>query len=226
MVVFWWNDRPVGHVYVGGSHTGPVVGVDVGVLSTIQKEEGSAAPARYSASVVICTRDRPDELRRCLASLLHQSFRALEIIVVDNASRDDRTREVASAAGASYVREGQAGLDFARNAGARRATGDIVVYTDDDVLLHPFWLERMVAAFGCKDVSAVTGLVLPAELVTDAQVHFERYWGFGRGYVRNDYTPERFAAHRDGVFPAWNVGAGASMAFRREVFSQVGLFDE
>lgn len=227
MVIFWKNDRAVGHVFLDEVESGtPLPAVDPEVLAIIEREEQAAGAARYTASVIICTRDRPEELRRCLASLPTQSYSPHEIIVVDNASRDLRTREVALQAGAAYVREERPGLDFARNAGARRATGEIVAYTDDDVLLHRCWLERMVAAFDSPDISAVTGLVLPAELVTEAQRHFETYWSFGRGYVRDDFTAQRFVAHTDGVFPAWTIGAGASMAFRREVFEQVGGFDE
>ncbi len=227
MVVYWRNDRPVGHVFVvDGPVPVAVDGVDPEVLAAIDAEEKAAPMPRHSASVVICTRDRPDELARCLASLPAQSYPAHEVIVVDNASRDERTRDVALAAGATYVREHRAGLDVARNAGARRATADIVVYTDDDVLLHPCWLERMVAAFDSLEIAAVTGLVLPAELATDAQWHFETHWSFGRGYVRKDFTPERFSARTDDVFPAWEIGAGASMAFRRPVFDTVGWFDE
>lgn len=227
MVVYWRGDRPMGHVFVNDETTcGTVGGVDAQVLAAIEAEEQSAATPRHSASVVICTRDRPEELQRCLASLPQQSYAPREIIVVDNASRDQRTREVALAAGVIYLREDRAGLDIARNTGARRATSEIVAYTDDDVLLHTRWLERLVAAFDGPAIAAVTGLVLPAELATEAQRHFETHWSFGRGYVRKDYTPQRFAAHDHGVFPAWEIGAGASMAFRREVFERVGYFDE
>jgi GT2 family glycosyltransferase len=196
------------------------------VLEAVQAEEAAATTPRHGVSVVICTRDRPDELARCLASLPQQSLSPLEIIVVDNASRDGRTKDVAQAAGVIYVREDRPGLDIARNTGARRASADIVAYTDDDVLLHRRWLERLVAAFDAPEIAAVTGLVLPAELATEAQRHFETHWSFGRGYVRNDYTAERFAAHTQGVFPAWEIGAGANMAFRRAVFDSVGFFDE
>lgn len=227
MTVFWWNDRPVGHVVVDDAHPIRVDDVvDSGVLTAIAAEERAAAAPRHSATVVICTRDRPEELRRCLASLPAQSYPPDEIIVVDNAPRDERAREVALAAGVTYLREARAGLDYARNAGARHASTDIVVYTDDDVLLHPRWLECMVAAFDSPEIAAVTGLVLPAELATEAQRHFESYWSFGRGYVREDYTAARFAAKTDDVFPAWEIGAGASMAFRRTVFDDVGWFDE
>jgi len=146
--------------------------------------------------------------------------------VVDNASRDQRTRDVALAAGVTYVREDRPGLDIARNSGALRAIGDIVAYTDDDVLLHPRWLEQLICAFDSPQIGAVTGLVLPAELTTEAQRHFETYWGFGKGYREQDYDGAVFRSHRGKVLPAWDIGAGASMAFRREVFQAVGLFDE
>nr|WP_246370891.1 glycosyltransferase family A protein [Phenylobacterium haematophilum] len=183
------------------------------------------SPRPPSVSVVICTRDRPDELRRCLASLPSQTLRPLEVIVVDNASAGGATRAVAQDANVVYVREDRPGLDYARNTGAATAHGEIVAYTDDDVLLHPNWLQNLVAGFETPAIGAVTGLVLPAELATPAQLHFETYWSFARGYAPKDYTPQAFEAERR-AFPAWEIGAGASMAFRREVFAKAGLFDE
>ena len=227
LLVFWWRDRPVAHRWRGDTPPPRSGRLEWSVLTPVQAEERAAPTARLDASVVVCTRDRPDALQRCLASLPQQSWPAREIIVVDNASRDSRTREVAEAAGVTYLREDRPGLDIARNTGARHATSTIVAYTDDDVLLHPRWLERLVAAFDAAPVAAVTGLVLPAELASDAQCHFEKYWSFGRGYLRRDVDAAAFAAaQRKGVFPAWEIGAGASMAFRRDVFERVGWFDE
>ncbi|WP_426434891.1 glycosyltransferase family 2 protein [Bradyrhizobium genosp. P] len=228
MTVFWHGDRPIGHVLVHeGQRTGSSIDhVDADYLLAIEHELRRQVEPTVSASVVICTRDRPDELTACLASLPRQSCRPREIIVVDNASRDRRTRDVALAAGAIYVREDRPGLDIARNTGVLRATGDIVAFTDDDVLLHSSWLERLVAAFDQPKVAAVTGLVLPAELATEAQRHFETYWGFGKGYRELDFDSSCFNSHRKDAFPAWDIGAGASMAFRRDVFEKVGLFDE
>jgi GT2 family glycosyltransferase len=227
LAVFWWCGRPVAQAWsraaAGALGNGQV---DAETLSKVAAEERQAQPARHDASVVICTRDRPEELRRCLASLPRQTWRPSEVIVVDNASRDGRTREVAQAAGVIYVREDRPGLDIARNTGARRARSSIVAYTDDDVLLHATWLERLVAAFDAPQIGAVTGLVLPAELATEAQRHFEAHWGFGRGHLRKDFDAARFRSQCNDVFHAWEIGAGASMAFRRDVFERVGFFDE
>jgi GT2 family glycosyltransferase len=224
MTVFWRGDRPIGHVLMhDGEITDSKIGhIDAAFLAAIDLERRETN--QLSASVVICTRDRPDQLSVCLSSLPRQSFKPREIVVVDNASSDLRTRDVALAAGVTYVREDRPGLDFARNTGALSTTSDIVAYTDDDVLLHPLWLESLVSAFETPQIGAVTGLVLPAELATEAQRHFETYWGFGKGYSQQDFDSLRFESFP--LFPAWDVGAGASMAFRREVFQAVGLFDE
>lgn len=231
LVIFWARQRPVGQLYVRVPDDGLLQpralaseGVDPDAL--LAATAGACSPSGASVSVVVCTRDRPDDLARCLASLPAQSRRPDQVVVVDNASRDDRTHRVALAAGVSYVREDRPGLDVARNTGARTATGDIVAYTDDDVALHPRWLERIVAAFDAPEVMAVTGLVLPAELETPAQQLFERHWGFGRGFRRIDFGPAYFARHRARGCPTWEIGAGANMAFRREAFARIGWFDE
>lgn len=228
MTIFWRGDRPIGHVITqqGKVKRSDIGHIDDAFLASIDVEAGPALLPDLTASIVICTRDRPDELARCLASLPQQSLRPNEIIVVDNASCDGRTREAALAAGVTYLREDRPGLDIARNRGASCATSDIIAYTDDDVLLHPRWLERLVAAFDDPAIAAVTGLVLPAELATEAQRHFETYWGFGQGYVHRDFAPAGFINRGSNVFPAWDIGAGASMAFRRTIFDEVGLFDE
>lgn len=228
MMVFWCGDRPIGDIIVreGRVEKSRIEHIDANFILEINVERETLVRPARSASVVICTRDRPAELQVCLSSLPQQTYPPGEIIVVDNASKDRRTREVALAAGVTYLREERPGLDIARNTGALRATGDIVAYTDDDVLLHPRWLERLVGAFDKPEIAAVTGLVLPAELETEAQRHFETYWGFNKGYKQKDIDAETFRSFRGRAFPAWDIGAGASMAFRREVFQNVGLFDE
>lgn len=236
-IIFWWGDWPVGqaeHVGEAGQKIAlePLVErtVAADVLTRARKATEAEAlkptPGRPSVSVVICTRDRPDELARCLASLPQQTLVPSQVVVVDNASVDDRTRAAAWAAGVDYLREDRPGLDIARNAGTRAAIGELILYTDDDVLLHPRWAERLVAAFDSPEILGVTGLVLPAELETGAQEHFERHWSFGRGYSRIDFGREFFASDKRFGCAAWNVGAGASMAFRREVFETIGYFDE
>ena len=218
LCVFWRSDRPVGQ---------QVAEEGALILPDLPAEAAIAAPRDERAvSVVICTRDRPAALERCLASLPRQTLSPHEIIVVDNAPTNDDTREVCLAAGVTYVRESRPGLDIARNAGARQASGEILAYTDDDVVLHDRWLERLTRAFDAPSIAAVTGLVLPAELETPAQWHFEQFWSFGQGFERRDFTPAFLDQQEGDPPPVWRIGAGANMAFRREIFATAGFFDE
>ena len=188
LAVFRADGLPVGQQWLA---EGEPATVTPEITERIARRRVRQQPASNidKASVVICTRDRPGELRRCLASFSQQSRPPDEIIVVDNASLDDRTRQVVLAAGATYVREDRPGLDFARNSGARAATGEIILYTDDDTELHPLWIENTLAAFDAPEIAAITGLVLPARLQTEAQWIFETQWSFGRGFDRNRLRP-------------------------------------
>ena len=82
--------------------------------------------SRSIISLVICTRDRPQDLDRCLASLPSQDRRPDQVVVVDSASRTHETRQVAERHGVVYMREDRTGLDIARNKGAAVSRGDII----------------------------------------------------------------------------------------------------
>jgi glycosyltransferase involved in cell wall biosynthesis len=229
LIIFWRGDIPAGHAHALRSRTGCIS--PVGLMSHVAPARNNLLPASPSApkktlSVIVCTRDRPGALWRCLQSLLQQNSPPDQILVVDNASRDDAAEDIARLFAVDYAREDRAGLDYARNRGIREARGDIVAFVDDDVAVHPAWTERTIAAFDQRAIMAVTGLVLPAELETHPQVVFETQWGFGRGYERIDYWPDFLVATGKHIAPTWRIGAGANMAFRREVFDKIGYFDE
>ena len=97
-------------------------------------------------SVIIPTRDRADQLRRCLASLLASDYPAdrFEVIVVDNGSiasdTEDLVQELRDDGRVLYVREEMSGSASARNAGTRVARGDLFAFTDDDARIDREWL--------------------------------------------------------------------------------------
>ncbi|MEG3990834.1 glycosyltransferase [Microcoleus sp. S28C3] len=181
-----------------------------------------------SVSVIICTRNRPEQLARCLRSLQNLSQPAHELIVIDNAPSSDATRQlVAEMPGVKYVLEPRPGLSVARNTGISHSTGDIIAFTDDDVIVHPDWVARIAQSFSEPKVIAVTGLILPAELETEAQLIFQKgESGFGWGYRSLTFDPEFFKDTKHLGAPVWRIGAGANMAFRREAFELLGDFDE
>jgi GT2 family glycosyltransferase len=225
-LILWRNGRPIAQFRAFCSSEPPL---DWRIVERAC-EALTAAPtpqaSRWNISLVICTRDRPQDLDRCLASLRSQNRRPDHVVVVDNASHTDETRQVTERHGVVYVREDRPGLDIARNRGAAISRGDIVAYTDDDTVLHPSWLRRIEDAFDAKEIWAVTGLTFPAELETEAQCLFEKVWSVGRGFQRRDFGPLFYSDTRKLGSPAWEIGAGANMAFRREVFDKIGGFDE
>lgn len=183
---------------------------------------------RLSVTVAVCTRDRPDDLATCLDSLARVEYDELEILVVDNAPSSEASRlQVERRAGrVRYVREPRPGLDWARNRAIAEAGGDVIAFTDDDVAVDPGWIHALVGAFGTdQTVVAVTGLVLPAELETEAQVLFERYRGFGRGFAPRRVCAEGTGSVAYGYGAAGALGTGANMAFRRSLFDRIGGFD-
>jgi GT2 family glycosyltransferase len=181
-----------------------------------------------TVSVIVCTRNRPEMLRVCLQALRALQISPHEIIVVDNAPSNDATRRLVEATpGVRYVLEPRPGLSAARNAGIRASSGSLIAFTDDDVRVHPDWLRQHLQAFSDARVMATTGLVLTAELETYAQFLFHRYEGGGSwGFCARIFDEAFFARTRRYGVPVWQIGAGANMAFRREVFERVGLYDE
>lgn len=155
-------------------------------------------------SVVVCTRDRPGMLADALASIRQNCHPDLEVIVVDSASRQPSTREVAEAAGYRYVRSDIPGLSIARNIGLMTSSRSIVVYTDDDCEAEPGWDTVLLRHFNRPAVGAVTGQM--------------RHQG--------EPVPGDRVATFTTTAKGLDAGHGAIMAFRRDLLLQIGGFDE
>jgi GT2 family glycosyltransferase len=180
---------------------------------------------------VIPTRDRPDALDRCLASVANLDYPPFEVLVVDNASSSGRTREVVEAwsdrhPSIFYLREDRPGSSRARNAGIWQARTPIVAFTDDDVEVDRHWLRHIAAAFSQEGVVCATGLVWPASLDSAAEQWFEEYGGFGKGCEPRLWDLDQ---HRGaGPLYPYTVGAygsGNNVAFSTDFLLRVGGYD-
>jgi len=123
---------------------------------------------KVKASVIICTYNRSALLRGSVLSVLNQDFPSdqYEMIVVDNNSADDTEKVVKELALSSsvrieYVFEKNQGLSHARNAGIRKAKGEIIVFTDDDIEAERSWLCELISAFDSPDVACAGGPIRP-----------------------------------------------------------------
>ncbi len=195
---------------------------------------GGEATPLPPLTVAVCTHDHPDLLARCLASLIEargharSQVPAVELLVVDNAPSDERAREVAEGlAGVRYVREPKAGLNFARNRAVAEASGELLAFVDDDAVADGDYLLGLAEAWNENpDAAAFTGLVLPLELDTPAQILFEERGGFRRGFDKLRYQGQNLRGSPLYPCGAGTFGAGCNMAFRRDVLPRLGGFDE
>ena len=179
-------------------------------------------------TVAVCTRDRPEDMKRCLEAIGQLDYPNLDILVVDNASKTDTTQVLIEThyPTVRYVQEPRPGLDWARNRAILEARGEIIAYTDDDVVVDRGWVKGLAQAFlENSQIMAVTGLVVPYELETEAQVLFEDYGGFSRGFKQIHYRTEPEKSLPWQWLGAGQFGTGANMAYRKSVFETIGYFD-
>jgi GT2 family glycosyltransferase len=198
-------------------------------------------PTGVPVTVVVCTLGEDPRLARTVASVLAQSHQNLKLVVVDNQPASGQVAALLSGIEDPRLRiveQPRRGLSAARNAGIAAATGEVVAFTDDDAFADPDWLARLVAPFAVDPaVVCTTGLVLPAELATPAQLWFEEFGAFDKGFERTVWAagPVPDAVGRLGrrgeggvLFPysAGVYGSGNNMAFRTSWLRSQPLFDE
>jgi len=118
----------------------------------------------YRVSVVVPTKDREEDLRSCIASLGTQTVSPHEIIIVNDGHLSDQTTE--------YLRgntpqdsdfiitesDGPPSSSTARNTGSQRATGDVVLILDDDVVLGESYIEHLIELYRQYDSPLLAGI--------------------------------------------------------------------
>lgn len=191
------------------------------------------ADDRYpSFSVVVCTRERPDDLRTAVDSLLALDYQGeFEVVIVDNAPVTTATADYVRSVGDSRIRlvaEPAPGLSRARNAGVAAARHEWLAFTDDDVSVDRRWLTGLARGIGRAGGSpdCVTGLVPTGELRTAAQSWFDRRISWGKVVLPRTFSLADPPADLP-MFPfqVSAYGTGANFATRREVVRRLGGFD-
>lgn len=186
---------------------------------------GRDAPALPSVTVVVPTRNRAGFLPDALRSLAAQQVACeLEVVVVDNGSTDDTPDLLAdwcsSDARFRWIGEEQTGQSYARNAGAAAAKGDLLLFTDDDVVVDPGW----VGAFARFFAGRMDELVLAGGPILPIPIDLGSWPGW---FPRDADADVGLLDHGDAERPL-RVGEwlwGASMAIPAWAFARIGGWD-
>ncbi|NER21856.1 MAG: glycosyltransferase [Symploca sp. SIO1C2] len=188
-------------------------------------------------SVIIPTYQREEPLRDTLEDLLKQDYPTFEVLVVDQTlNHEPETQacleQLATQGKISWLRLDWASLPGARNYGVRRASGEIILFIDDDVKIPVGYLKAHAHNYQRSEVGAVAGRVFDRMKLQDSQQANQG----DAPYTIEDLPPEAMdpgiawyyidLVHT--VKPQQVISArGCNMSFRREIFSKYGLqFDE
>jgi glycosyltransferase involved in cell wall biosynthesis len=162
-----------------------------------------------SISIVIPAFNNQATLGMCLDGLLAQATGDVEIIVVDDGSTDT-TRAIAESKGVRVLSQSNQGAAAARNAGARQATGEILMFIDGDCVPERNWIQAMLAPFANSEIVGACGMKQ-----TQQSSFMPRFIQLEFDYR---YENERKLPYIDFV-------DSGTAAYRREVFLQNGGFD-
>lgn len=181
-------------------------------------------------SIIVCTYNRCESLKDTLEALKNQTLspaQGLEILVIDNNSRDQTKMFVEQAARSSpypirYIFENHQGKSFALNRGIQEAQGDLLLFTDDDVIPRQNWAQTLIHAFEVYQADCVGGKVLPLWSGTPPD------WLINPLLKRNVAGILAMLDYGDCLRVAdpadENFLYGCNIAFRKSVFDELGLY--
>jgi glycosyltransferase involved in cell wall biosynthesis len=193
-----------------------------------------------SISVIVCTRDRPKDLAALLQTVLHQDYLPLEVIVVDDSPHHSSEIVVNlysskfESAGCSlkYVPGSGDGLPAARNLGIKIASGDAILFLDDDTLLSDKNVLRVIAEFLGKnsDVLGLQPLITSQnDYITESKLANKLENAIYKVLMLSYRKDNILAVRRSGanIFPSTLSKvieaqrlSGCCCCYRREIFSQ------
>jgi cellulose synthase/poly-beta-1,6-N-acetylglucosamine synthase-like glycosyltransferase len=172
-----------------------------------------------SCTVLVCTRQRPEELRQCLDSVRRLNYARLSILVVENDAVPGEAEEIARSYGASYRLCTRRGLSAARNLGAKYCSSDLLAFIDDDAICDPDWILNAAPLFRDQNVYVVTGKVI---FHSDAACTSLPTHEFDPGNHLIDRTTDDWF----GMTVFGGLGLGGNFIIRRSSASEIGPFDE
>jgi len=177
-------------------------------------------------SIIICTKDREEDLKRCIESINTQTYRGKkEIIIVDGGNLDRKSLQNRNSV--KVVKQTSRGLVKARKLGLEKSHGDIIFFFDDDVILENDYIENIMKNFDDDKIGGQTGYIvnrprglkqaLKTLLLTPFFLDsFKNGTLIGSGKASDIKTDRK-------MYVAWL--SGCNMSYRRGILNKIGFDD-
>lgn len=173
---------------------------------------------RQMISVLIATRNRNEDLAKCLSSILKNKKVNFEILVMDQSSNqlskllcdDINDKKI------RYYHLQNVSKSFALNTGIKKAKGNILAFTDDDCIVSHHWLNTIDKIFlENKDASVIFGKSLPYKKETNNNL-----------ICPSIFTSDSKRIFTKPVYHASNIGFGNNMAIKRQKITHELFFSD
>ncbi|MBS4095582.1 MAG: glycosyltransferase [Sulfuricella sp.] len=186
-----------------------------------------------SADIIVCVHNAPEDVQRCLSSIVRYTLPPYNLIIVDDGSSEptrDYLREFATGQDALLIRNDQArGYTFAANQGLYAASGDYVILLNSDTIATPDWLDRMAM---CAESERSIGMVGPlsntASWQSVPELEVDGDWACNAlpEGVTLDEMATLVACHSARLYPRILFLNGFCLLIKRALIEDVGYFDE
>jgi GT2 family glycosyltransferase len=169
-------------------------------------------------SIILCTRNRPDALRRCISTILEDPYPEFQLLIADQSDNPESEKVIAeflTDSRVSYLPLKSRGKNRAINSVLPLTRYSLIGFIDDDCRPAPGWINSFLSIFNNRpEISVVVGEVLPAP------------YDPATGHIPHYLIPEPLFCGLKKLKEPGGCGMGANMAARREVYERVGPFDE
>ncbi|KAF5437693.1 Glycosyltransferase, GT2 family, partial [Candidatus Methanophagaceae archaeon] len=180
------------------------------------KKDKGLSKIKPFVSVVICTYNRSDHLKKCLDSMQDQTHDNFEVIVVNGPSTDNTEEVLKNYPFKMIQQKEKGGLSAARNLGIEAARGEIIAFIDDDGIADEYWLDELTKLYITDVVVSVGGKIAPLWLCEKPEWYTD-YLGSSLSLFDRSQNIEQM------TFP--HTPYGCNMSFRKRIFEEIGYFD-
>lgn len=162
-------------------------------------------------SIIIPTYNEQDHIDNCINSLKNQTYKKTEIIVVDDGSTDGTKAILKNTPNITFLKQKHAGPGKARNLGAKKARGDILVFADADMIFDSNFIKNLTLPI---IKNQTIGTFTKQEFVSNHQNPWAQSWSLVRGFEKGKMHPTNFPDQQP-VF----------RAIKKSAFIKAGGFD-